>query len=174
MGLDVTAYRKLTPAKGNEAFDKTGELKYKDNWTRFYKNLDFPGRADDIQDGHAYKYEDSEYFNAGGYGSYNRWRDQLAELAGYQLTEYMQYNSQEQQSHAAACWEGAEGPFSELINFSDCEGVIGASVSAKLAKDFANFQAKADTHQDEPFRNKYAKWRKAFEMAADGGAVRFY
>ena len=168
MGLDITAYRKLTPANGNEAFDETGELKYEDNWMQFYKNPDFPGRADDIQARHAYKAEDSEGFYAGGYGSYNRWRDQLAELAGYQLTKYMQYG------HAATCWEGAEGPFSELINFSDCEGVIGAAVSAKLAKDFADFQAKADAHQDERFRNKYAEWRKAFEMAADGGAVRFY
>lgn len=173
MGLDITAYRKLTPANGNEAFDETGELKYEDNWTQFYKNPDFPGRADDIQDRHAYKAEDSEGFCAGGYGGYNRWRDQLAELAGYPLTKYMQYG-QEQQSHAAACWKGVEGPFSELINFSDCEGVIGAAVSAKLAKDFADFQEKADAHQDERFRDKYAEWRKAFEMAADAGAVHFH
>jgi hypothetical protein len=173
MGLDIMAYRKLTPANGNEAFYETGELKYEDGWTQFYKNLDFPGRADDIQDCHAYKAEDSEVFYAGGYGGYGRWRDQLAELAGYPLTKYMQYG-QEQQSYAAACWEGAEGPFSELINFSDCEGVIGAAVSAKLAKDFADHQAKADAHQDERFRSKYAEWRKAFEMAADGGAVRFH
>ena len=173
MGLCITTYRKLTPANGNEAFDETGELKYEDGWTQLYKSPDFPGRADDIQDRHAYKAEDSEGFHTGAYSSYNRWRDQLAELAGYQLTKYMQYG-QEQQSHAAACWKGAEGPFSELINFSDCEGVIGAAVSAKLAKDFADFQAKADAHQDERFRNKYAEWRKAFEMAADGGAVRFH
>ena len=173
MGLDITAYRKLTPANGNEAFDETGELKYEDNWTQFYKNPAFPGRADDIQDHRAYKAEDSEGFCAGGYGGYNRWRDQLAELAGYPLTKHMQYG-QEQQSHAAACWEGVEGPFSELINFSDCEGVIGAAVSAKLAKDFADFQEKADAHQDERFRDKYAEWRKAFEMAADAGAVRFH
>ncbi len=173
MGLDITAYRKLTPANGNEAFDETGELKYEDNWTQFYKNPDFPGRADDIQDRHAYKAEDSEGFCAGGYGGYNNWRNELAKLAGYPLTSYMQYG-QEQQSYAAACWQGAEGPFSELINFSDCEGVIGAAVSTKLATDFADFQAKADAHQDERFRNKYAKWRKVFEMAADAGAVMFH
>jgi hypothetical protein len=173
MGLEITAYRKLTPANGNEAFDETGELKYEENFTQFYKNPDFPGRADDIQNRRAYRAEDRVRFYAGSYGYYNRWRDQLAELAGYPQSTLMR-NGQEIQSHALACWEGSEGPFSELINFSDCEGVIGAAVSAKLAKDFADFQEKANAHQDEGFRSLYAEWRKAFEMASDGGAVKFH
>lgn len=55
-----------------------------------------------------------------------------------------------------------------------CEGVIGSSVSAKLAKDFADFQKDADAHEDRNFREKYAEWRKEFEMAADDGAVSFH
>ena len=34
-------------------------------------------------------------------------------------------------------------PFVELINFSDCEGVIGPEVAAKLAKDFADYEFSA-------------------------------
>jgi len=173
MGLDITAYRHLTPANGNEAFDDTGELKYEDGWVQLYKNPDFPSRADDVNDQHAYKYVDSYGFAAGAYSSYNHWRDQLAQLAGYRLTTFTCYGRDEQ-SYAAACWQGAEGPFSELINFSDCDGVIGSTVSKKLAKDFSDFQAKADGHGDALFRQKYAEWRKAFDMAADTGAVVFH
>jgi len=136
-------------------------------------NPDFPGRADDICDGAAYLAEASDGFTAGSYGSYNRWRDELAQLAGYPLGEYEQYGKK-WPSYCAAVWDGATGPFSELIRFSDCEGVIGSTVSAKLAKDFADHQSKADTFSDEWFREQYACWRKAFEMAAQNGCVLFH
>lgn len=159
MGLDITCYRQLTKAIGNEAFNDTGELKYGDGWEQLFHNWHFPGRADDIQDGCAYRSMDSGEFRAGSYGGYNLWREQLAKLAGYEK--------------AARVWDGATGPFCELIHFSDCEGTIGTAVSAKLAKDFAEFQAAADAHADEKFRRLYAEWRRAFEVAADGGAVQF-
>ena len=173
MGLDISYYSKLVAAVGNEGFDEDGKVKYGDGWFTFYKNQHFPGRADDIQDGAAYMDSYAGGFRAGSYGGYNRWREQLAELAGYELTEFDDYG-RVAKCHAAACWHGAEGPFSELINFSDCEGVIGATVSAKLALDFKEFQDKADQHCDDYFKEKYAEWRKAFETAADGGAVRFH
>lgn len=36
-----------------------------------------------------------------------------------------------------------------------------------MAQDFARFQGEADKHEDEYFREKYALWREAFEMAAE-------
>lgn len=173
MGLDITYYSKLVAAVGNEGFDEDGNVKYDDGWFTFYKNPDFPGRADDIQDGVAYMDSDAGGFRAGSYSGYNRWREQLAELAGYELTKFND-RGRIVKCYAAACWYGAEGPFSELIDFSDCEGVIGATVSAKLAQDFKEFQDKADKHYDKYFIEKYAEWRKAFETAADGGAVSFH
>lgn len=76
--------------------------------------------------------------------------------------------------NAEAVWNGkANGEaFVELINFSDCEGVIGAEVAKKLAADFAAYQDKAGDKGD--FARVYASWRKAFELAADGGAVCFH
>lgn len=180
MGLDITAYRKLT--KIDAVFDEDGEpidpatrepLDYEDYDLKAYINPDFPGRADEIIDRAVYAAEDSLGLHAGSYSGYNRWREQLAILAGYKSGKYEQYG-RNYESHCVPCWNGATGPFSELINFSDCEGVIGASVSAKLAKDFAEFQGAADAHEDERFRTKYAEWRAAFEMAADGGAVQFH
>lgn len=180
MGLDITWYRRLTKAAPGEGIDPKypDDYDYANGYKRLYKNNSFPGRADEIEDRAIYRAEESDGFRAGSYSGYNTWRDQLAELSGaYAETmpspgEY----AYGRMSFAAGAWrdEVTEGPFYELLNFSDCEGVIGAAVSAKLARDFAALQEKADAHPDEYFRAKYREWRKAFEMAADGGAVEFH
>lgn len=190
MGLDVTAYRRLT--KLDAVYDADGEPI--DPITRetigydlyAFVNPDFPGSADELEHRAVYSAADSHHFRAGSYSGYNRWREGLAEIAGYPLGEYDKYG-RKWPSHCIACWNGATGPFSELINFSDCEGVIGAAVSAKLAKDFADFQPHVDALERREdyfseefvrfrtrFRSLYAEFRKAFEMAADGGAVAFH
>lgn len=162
MGLDITAYSglQLEAEFNGEDYEDT----YK---TRIYKNPDFPGRAEDmpVNDG-IYTYAKIMQFPAGSYSGYNEWRDNLARLAGYES--------------ARSCWEKhTSGLLFELINFSDCEGVIGPSVSAKLAHDFAELQGKVDQiGGDAPdliwFKQVYAKFRRAFEMAAENGAVQFH
>lgn len=162
MGLDIVAYRQLTEEPNADP----------DSGVSFYRNPDFPNQFDGLKGDVSYTFSENYRFYAGGYGGYNRWRDALAELAGYPLGTYIEYD-RPRQSHCVACWNGQKGPFAELIYFSDCEGSIGSVVSAKLAADFAAFQEKADAHAEPDFRNKYAEWRKAFDMAADGGAVDF-
>lgn len=179
MGLDITAYRKIS--KIDCVFDADGEpihpqtrgaLEYQ---LRACVNHDFPGRAGLVEDQCIYAADLSFGFRAGSYGYYNRWRNDLSRLAGYPERTYKRdAYSHGQQRFDAGAWEAESGPFWELINFSDCEGVIGAEVSAKLAKDFADYQEKADAHESEDFRGAYAEWRKAFEMAADNGAVEFH
>lgn len=159
MGLDITAYRQLKQATDAEARGEDGEIKYEEGYAWIFPNSDFPGRACEFKDG-AYSFDEEYWFRAGSYSGYNAWRAALSDLAGYPSVDYV--------------WNGATGPFSELIDFSDCEGALGTAASAKLAKDFADFQEKADAHPDEWFREKYAAWRTAFEMAADGGAVAFH
>ncbi|MDQ2139558.1 hypothetical protein RBI14_15440 [Alcaligenaceae bacterium B3P038] len=182
MGLDITAYRQLT--KLDCVFDEDGEpidastKEPLDYDLRVYINPDFPGRADDLTPKAIYSATESIGFCAGGYGGYNAWRDSLAQLAGYPKGTYEQYG-QRHESYCQACWDGAQGPFAELINFSDCEGVIGTAVSAKLAADFAKFDDQAIQHSEmsnrpDWFYPLYREWRAAFEMAADGGAVNFH
>ncbi|EJO27494.1 hypothetical protein, partial [Achromobacter marplatensis] len=141
MGLDVTAYARIK--KLDAVFDEDGEpidpttrepLEYD---FKAYQNPNFPGRADDIEDRAVYLGEDSAGLSV-GYGGYNVWRDELAKAAGYPKGKYKQHGM-DWESHCVECWNGAQGPFSELINFSDCEGAIGTAVSAKLARDFAEF-----------------------------------
>lgn len=165
MGLDITANRRILPAEGTEAYDDAGELLYDEGWFELVVNPDFPGREDGLEDGRAYRVADEAAdeisFSAGPYSSYNRWRDELAQLAGY--------------TSARAVWaDPRPGPFVELIHFSDCEGTIGPTTSAKLARDFAAQQPSADAHPDPGFRSRYALWREAFDLAADGGCVRFH
>lgn len=167
MGLDITAYRRLTKAEGVEC-DEDGEPV---DWNRFtrirqslidYTEEHWNGRAEGVEAGVYERDDDREFkFRAGSYSGYNAWRDDLARFAGHRTANHV--------------WEShIDGPFVELIDFSDCEGIIGPVVAAKLAKDFADHQERADKFADEWFRQKYADWRKAFEMAADGGAVDFH
>lgn len=155
MGLDITAYRNI-----KRIGDYNPDYDWENGEFTLYPNNDFPGREDGIARG-TYTATDSMDFRAGSYGGYNAWREQLAQLVGHKT--------------ARDVWGCPQpGPFVELINFSDCEGTIGPETSKKLAQDFSDFQHIADAHDDEWFIDRYNLWRKAFEMAADNGAVEFY
>ncbi|WP_321789325.1 hypothetical protein [Burkholderia pyrrocinia] len=178
MGLDATAYRQIK--KIDCVFDANGEpldpvtrAPIEGDYVHVYLNPDFPGRADDLEDRAIYNYEDTDDAFSGGYGGYNAWREKLAKLAGYQPVPTDRFGTgRPELRHDEAAWTASGGPFWELICFSDCEGVIGAAVSAKLAQDFAQFdeQAKAD----EAFYVIYSQWRAAFVMAAQNGCVQFH
>jgi hypothetical protein len=176
MGLDISAYRGLK--KLDVVFDGDGEpidpTTYEPiagDWIKVFINPHFPGRANPLENDAVYSYEEAYGGPSMGYGWYNRWRNELAKLAGYEKADG---DEDETTSHCIACWNGKEGPFAELINFSDCEGIIGSIVSSKLAKNFASFQEKADQHPDLSFRKCYGEFRRAFEFAADNGAVDFH
>jgi len=149
MGLDIIAYSKLEPTESGKVPGVTTVLSKDDITTR----------ADGLESGR-YTFDKSVSFRAGSYSGYNQWRDWLAKLSGWKSAE--------------ACWgvTHSKGPFYELINFSDCSGVIGPATSKKLAKDFADYENKvprADAH----FHDLYLKWKEAFELAADDGAIVF-
>lgn len=169
MGLDITWYAKIVPAP-DALLDRDG-APVDSNIVLCCPSLDFRERCTDIADG-TYLFGSSGSFRAGSYGGYNRWREQLAKLAGYPATpgDYIG----PMHLHSNGAWVASEGLFHELIHFTDCDGVIGTSVSAKLASDFADFQDAADTHGGPDFCSIYAKFRAAFEAAADNGFVRFH
>lgn len=174
MGVDITAYRQIRKVDVTAGEDypidpETREERH--NLWRAVRNPDFPGRADDIEDGAYHSYTEAVDGMSRSYGGYNIWRNELAELAGW--PEAPDEAESSKRSHAASAWAAQSGPFWELINFADNEGVIGTAVSAKLAKDFAEFQSKADAHPHAFFRECYDGMRRAFEAAADGGAVDF-
>lgn len=176
MGLDITAYRKLERVE-HPVFTPDGQdLADWDTQVRAYVNNDFPGRADPIVHGVVYTYAERFSFRAGSYGGYNQWRDQLARYAGWLLG-------------APGCWNHCAGkpgydhhdatePFKELINFSDCEGIIGTYAAQKLLNDFRNEQEKitqqAINNGEDYFVELYRHWMRACEFAADGGMIDFH
>lgn len=178
MGIDISAYKEIINVSTGY-FNEDGDPINKETSEpveysfRVFANPDFPGREEGVVD--------RAHYRAGGYGDgfsavysrYNRLRDELAKLGGWPEGKYEQYGK-EWPTHCEKCWAGEQGPFSELINFSDCEGTIGPVVSKKLANDFAEHQAKADLHPDEAFREFYAAMRDAFETGAQNGCVVFH
>ena len=154
MGLDISAYSRLQNNAGEDA-------------VRIWRNPDFPGRADDLQDGGMYIPKGTLQFRAGSYSGYNEWREQLAKLAGYPAV------TNKSKPHSEAAWQKDSGPFWELINFSDCEGTLGSAICAKLAKDFDEFEERAAAIGGW-FFDRYQLWQKAAHMAADNGAICFH
>lgn len=97
------------------------------------------------------------HFRAGSYSGYNGWREWLAAQVG---------------TTPRAVWSDPKpGPFVELINNSDCEGFIGPKTAAKLARDFQEHAGRivGDDYEVQRYRD----WQRAFELAANGGAVKF-
>src|SRR6516165_2679519 len=93
---------------------------------------DYPGHSQGLISG-VYRREEAWGFRAGSYRGYDAWRRMLAQFALGKTSKQV--------------WaEEAKGPFSELINFSGCQGYIGPVVAAKLAKDFADYQRRAEEY----------------------------
>lgn len=157
MGLDIhyASRMKLVTTDHDEDPDEPGA-----DW--FYANRDYPQRAPGLIDG-CYVGDIVGGFRAGSYSGYNRWREALSRL-GLGVDPEQVWGSPEFY---------AGKPFFEVVCFSDCEGAIGAEVSAKLAADFAAYEERAATELDEYDLRVYRDFRRAFEAAADAGAVQF-
>lgn len=189
MGLDVTAYEKLGEFIG--PYSEELQNKLDEDWSENEENYihifsgDFPERLDGLAPGY-YRTEGEEMgFRAGAYSAYNRWRGRLAEIAWGVKYEVKFENMQ--MTDTLRAWEREGQPFFELVWFTDCDGVLGPKTCAKLAKDFAEYEAKAEAasigdmdayHQHDiegsAFMHVYRKFKEAFELAANSGIVKYH
>lgn len=170
-GLDVTAYEKLTIISSPQ-FNKDGEPVGKNQVQ--LAPVEFAERFAGLTPRRVYGYQSSFEFRAGSYSGYNYWRNELAKLAGYEQTPYKSFNGKTELRYDATVWDIKKGPFWELIDFSDAEGVIGPVVCKRVYKDFLQYRAAAAKHSDEYFRSSYEDWMKAFAMCANDGAIVFH
>jgi hypothetical protein len=136
--------------------------------------VEFPERFSGLIPNGVYRFETAFDFRAGSYSGYNYWRNELAKLAGNKQTKYKSFNGQIELRYDATVWESKAGPFWELIDFSDAEGVIGPVVCKRVHKDFLEFQVAASMHPDAYFRESYKDWMTAFSMCANDGAIVFH
>ncbi len=167
MGLDITAHSRLTPLGKHtdgwcEDEDHIEAFAY-DTFPDSFRGIpvlatEHAGGSTFLHGG-CWQRTDSgaeHHFQAGSYGRYNMWRDDLRR----------QFNPD----------TDPDGPFYELIWFVDNEGCIGPDAAKDLLEDFRlhfeRYMPPAE-HADYYLR-KYAAWMKAFELAADGGLVRFW
>lgn len=167
MGLAITAYSGL--AKRSSAHEEASG----DPRVEFYINEDFPDRHLPIEEGEKYGFDDCYDFHVGPYSYYNQFREALAKLAGYPAVPADRHGVVEQR-HDVGAWAAQEGPLWELINFSDCSGVIGSVAAAKLIQDFDRLADRVGELNDEDYQHLFGEFRTAFQMAANGGAVVFH
>jgi len=170
-GLDVTAYSGLVEVADAQV-DKDGAPKGK-NLVRL-SPVDFPDRFKDLTPGAIYRYDKEFEFRAGSYSAYNWWRNELAKLGGYTPEEAKTDEGKKELRYDASAWKSKSGPFWELINFSDAEGVIGPVACTKLYADFVKFHKAAMAHPSKDFQESYADWEKALELASKNGALEFH
>lgn len=164
MGLDIIAYSRL---KKNEYLSnkKDEDKDYIDDDCLLIMSprlaeieKAFPGRTEPLKyNGDVYDCENYEWINISSYSTYGWFRWALEAF-----------------SENRDC-------FNELIDFSDCEGIIGSIVSKKLYEDFSSnaesfeqwVHLKFDAYDSELLLQMYRKFESAFEIAKDGGAVEF-
>ena len=171
MGLDISYHSNIDLK--NPCVDRDSADVY------LYPNDMIFGQSDGIKGGEYSCDGESGSFRAGSYSGYNSWRRSLAELIGYDydtVIEMIHKSMKRTESINEVLGESESPeiriPFVELLFFSDCEGFIGPVTSAKLAKDFAEWDEKAK--KDGHFYGRYKEWKKAFETASEGGCVSFH
>lgn len=163
MGLDIIAYSKLKKNKYLSTMSEEDREDLDINCLIMSPLLTeieeaFPGRAEPLKyNGDIYTCGSHKEYSIGSYGTYGWFRRALETF-----------------SEDCDC-------FNELIDFSDCEGVIGSVVSEKLYEDFfSNAESfeqwvyqKYSIVDGELLLRMYYKFESAFEIAKDGGAVEF-
>jgi len=169
-GLDVTAYSGLTVVDS--------PVLSSDGWPQaknqvILSPVDFPDRFRGLESGKVYQFGSSFDFRAGSYSGYNIWRNELAKLAGYPPSVSFRNKAIEVRYDETA-WKDNHGPFWELIDFSDSEGVIGPEVCRKVYQDFVQYRNQAAQVPDKYFYESYSNWMKAFEMCSNNGAIVFH
>lgn len=172
MGLDVSGYKNLvevaTLTEEDERFDEM-----RSSFIMLRINKAFPGRAEGIKE---YTFYNGTHIRGPSlpYSAYGQWRNDLAKLAGYKNEEYEHSPGFKEWSYCKGCWfDGVTGPFSEQIDFSDCEGTLGPIVCAKLAKDYEAFDEQAKALGDQ-FYKTYSLFRELFSQTEGLVAVEFH
>lgn len=177
MGLDITAHSEIEVVELLSDYDEDRYL-----WPIDYINPHFPHAVPATWLGFEFVYYsvngESHAFRAGSYGGYSMFRSALAEAF---------LGEPARRSDASGnFWETIERhegkPFYELINFSDCEGVMAGPVGKKLYADFEQngsvFLDSVSEKYDEITISRYASlyedWTRAFELASDNGLVSFH
>lgn len=185
MGLDISYYSNLKIAGPITGEDSD----YDDYDVRVWNDKCFEYQLGSLKRDYLYETSNNSQhggFRAGSYSGYNQWRNELAKMVGYKSAEevwkdenfdsYKKFNLRKDKLQSInGDIVDKPKPFYELINFSDAEGVIGPEVAKKLYEDFVEFDQQAQEYlYDDWFYRLYEKWKEAFKIASQNGAVSFH
>lgn len=174
MGLDISAYsrvREIGIASDTEEWEREYWMQGRADtfyvWPSHVLEPDFPGRLEGsiVRPNGVYEYAGSCYFRAGSYSGYNEWRNELS-IATIGVPAKTVWRT-------PSAYE--DSPFFELVQFSDCEGFIGPVVAGRLLEDShaPSITAYAKGRGGR-FEGLFVQWRRAFELASDGGVIKFH
>jgi hypothetical protein len=178
MGLDITAFSKLTPVGKHtvgwcEDENHVAACAY-ESFPQSFRGLPILGTQGHAGiprfiDGGCYARTDAtktHSFRAGSYSGYNHWRFDLAR----------QFNPCERSTFDSMTEPDPDLPFYELIWFADNEGTIGPDAARDLLADFREHADRYDPVglYGDYSREKYADWTRACELAADSGLIDFH
>ena len=179
MGLDIGAMSNIVLREDltkNEDWDvvsrETGERVDGHNFYVASVIDEFSDQAGPIRNGDVFEYDEYMHVRAGSYGGYNRWRRMLCNMALGVEPEVVWNNPTNFET----------APFFDLINFSDCEGVLCTEACQGLYEDFRNPLPAATAYASrlpgdwdgEYWLDKYKEWMEAFELASKDGCVDFH
>jgi hypothetical protein len=167
MGLDISAYQKIAKvsvlenAEGEYINQETGSIEEKVITIR--QNVDFMKQLAPLIDQATYTYQYSGTFYSSSCHGYGLWRNELARIAGY---------ASDSGQYAQTAWNSKNGRFHDLIDFSDCSGIIGQDAIQRVLIDFENQQL--DNSLVPEFITKYHQIWDAFIFAKDDGLIHFH
>lgn len=180
MGLDVTAYSRLERVadwpENAEGIDDFAEYVRGRGyvWNRrtvtyvhpVYVGREFPEHHS-LTPG-VYAYAECTDWDAGSYSGYGNWRRWLSRAALGVGPETVWKNFDRWRDRGAA-W---------LINFSDCEGIIGAEVCTRILADLRENESMIREQPLGPDAkwnlSKLDDWLAGLALAADGGMLDFH
>jgi len=158
MGICVTAYKNLTLLY-KPIFDADGRPVDFNHWIagiNIRNQHTAPEWWYPIIPNLVYEWTEAYIFNAGDLFQHARWLEQLKYFKG-------------------------ENGFQEFTSYAGCNRVIGSNIAAIISNDFSKYNkdaidyAKSLNHPEGIlFIDAYQYWKKAFELAADNGAVEYY
>ena len=172
MGLDISVYSKVGKKIATTNDEELEELRDSSKFIYVYVNKFYYNQHGDKETGIYEITPKTKHisFRAGSYSGYGERRKQLSRFALNVEAKEIWNNPNK--------FKGK--PFVEMINFSDCEGVIDTKICAKLYNDFKNnkesIMAKAKELNEfdfDWFKRWYEDFEKGFELASDDGVLIF-
>lgn len=175
MGLDIVAYSKLEHERDERVaavmeslFSPLGE-----EVIHIFEESERL-RCMDMKIGKWHRTDETQeiHFRAGSYSGYNTFRNLLAKAFHGVSADDIWSNEDN--------YEGS--PFYEMINFSDCDGVIGPYDSDKLHQDFVNGEEEfqeylmetfGDDDEVEYYLGVYRNFTHAFKLSSQNGILIF-